>query len=47
MILAKVNLCSAQVKRFDPTQNERMMVEHLDLLDEYRKAATTWLAEYQ
>ena len=35
VIPAEVNLCSAQVDGFDPTQNELMMVERLDLLEEY------------
>ena len=30
-----------------PFQNERLMVERLDLLEEYREAATIRLAEYQ
>ena len=32
---------------FNPAQNDLMMVERLDLLDEYREAATIRLAEYQ
>ena len=47
MIPAKVNLCSAQVDGFNLAQNELMMAERLDLLEEYREAATIWLAEYQ
>jgi len=47
MISTKVNLCSTQVEGFNPTQNEGMMVERLDLLEEYREATTIWLAEYQ
>ena len=30
-----------------PSQNDRLLVEHLDLLEEYREAATIWLVEYQ
>ena len=47
MIPAEVNLCSAQVDGFNPAQNELMMAERLDLLEEYREAATIRLAEYQ
>ena len=47
VIPAKVNLCSARVNGFNPAQNDLMMVEHLDLLDEYREAATIQLVEYQ
>ena len=47
MILTEVNLCSAQVNGFDPIQNELMIVEHLDLLEEYREAAIILLVEYQ
>ena len=39
MIPAEVNLCSAWVDGFDPTQNELMMVESLGLLEEYRETA--------
>ena len=46
MIPAEVNLCSARVDGFDLTQNDMMMIERLDLLDEYREAATIRLAEY-
>ena len=35
MILAEVNLCSARVEGFNPALNEGMMVERLDLLEEY------------
>ena len=44
---AEVNLCSAQVAEFAPTENDGLMVKHLDLLEEYREAATIQLAEYQ
>ena len=47
VIPTKVNLCSAQVEEFNPTQNKGMMVEHLDLLEEYREAITIRLAKYQ
>ena len=40
VIPAKVNLCNAWVEGFNPDQNEGMMVEHLDLLEEYWEAAT-------
>ena len=32
---------------FIPSQNDRLLVEHLDLLEEHREAATIRLAEYQ
>ena len=47
VILAKVNLCSAQVVEFGPAKNDGLMVEHLDLLEEYREAVTIRLVEYQ
>ena len=47
VIPTKVNLCNARVEGFNPDQNEGMMVEHLDLLEEYREAATIRLDEYQ
>ena len=39
VIPAKVNICSARIDEFDPTQNELMMVERLDLLEENREVA--------
>ena len=39
VIPAKVNLCSTRVDGFDPVQNELMMVERLDLLEEYQEVA--------
>ena len=47
VILAEVNMCSARIDGFDPLQNELMMVERLDLLEEYRESAVIRLAEYQ
>ena len=47
MIPAEVNLCSAQVVAFAPAQNERLMVERLDLLEECQEAATIRLVKYQ
>ena len=47
VIPAEVNMCSARIDGFNPVQNELMMVEHLDLLEEYREAAVIRLAEYQ
>ena len=47
VIPTEVNLCSARVLEFAPTQNDGLMVERLDLLEEYREAATIRLAEYQ
>ena len=40
MIPTKVNLYSARVDGLNPAQNDLMMAERLDLLEEYRKAAT-------
>ena len=37
MIPVEVNLCSARVNGFDPIQNGLMMVERLDLLEEYQQ----------
>ena len=39
MELVEVNLCSARVARFYPTQNDELMVERLDWLEECREAA--------
>ena len=47
VIPAEVNLCSGRVDGFDPVQNELMMVERLDLMEEYREAAIIRLAEYK
>ena len=47
MIPTEVNLCSARVKGFNPVRNKGMMVECLDLLEEYREVATIKLAKYQ
>ena len=47
VIPAEVNMCSARIDEFDPVQNELMMVERLDLLEEYQEAAVIRLAEYQ
>ena len=35
VIPTEVNLCSARVLEFTPTQNDGLMVERLDLLEEY------------
>ena len=47
VIPTEVNLCSARVGRFVPSQNDRLLVERLDLLEEYRKTMTIRLAKYQ
>ena len=47
VIPAEESLCSARVKEFTPTRNDGLMVEHLDLLEEYREVATIRLAKYQ
>ena len=46
VIPAKINLCSARVVEFTPTQNDGLMVERLDLLEEYQEVMTVRLAEY-
>ena len=40
-------MCSARIGKFNPVQNELMMVEHLDLLEEYWEAVVIRLAKYQ
>ena len=47
VIPTEVNLCSARVDGFDPTQNELMMEESLDLLEEYQEAVIIQLVKYQ
>ena len=47
VIPAEVNICSAQIDGFNPAQNKLMMVEHLDLLEEYRETVVIRLAEYR
>ena len=47
VIPAEVNLCSAQVSKFNTSQNDDQLIERLDLLEEYRDTATIRLAEYQ
>ena len=47
VILAEVNLCSAQVLGFIPTENSELMLKQLNLLEEYRESVTIRLAEYQ
>ena len=44
--LAKVILCSAQVTEFAFTKNDELIMEQLDLLEEYRESVITRLAEY-
>ena len=46
VILAEVNLCSAQVSGFALTENNELMVKQLDSLEEYQESATIRLAEY-
>ena len=46
VIPAEVNMCSAQIDEFNPVHNELMMMEQLDLLEEYREVAIIRLAEY-
>ena len=47
VILTEVNLCSAWVVGFALTLNDRLLVERLDLLEEYQEATTIRLAKYQ
>ena len=47
VVPVEINLCSARVMKFAPTQNGGLLVESLDSLEEYREAATIRLAEYQ
>ena len=47
MIPAEVSLCSTRVEKFTPAWNNGLIVEHLDLLEEFREMATIQLAEYQ
>ena len=47
VILAEVNMCSAQIDGFNPVHNELRMVKQLDSLEEYREVAIIRLAEYQ
>ena len=35
VVLDEINLCSAQVVEFVPTQNDRLLVESFDFLEEY------------
>ena len=46
VIPTEVNLCTARLARFDPVQNDGLMLEHLDWLEECREAATIRLAEF-
>ena len=46
VIPVEVNLCNVRVEEFAPTRNDGLMVECLDLLEEYKEAATIWLVEY-
>ena len=46
VISIEVNLCSAQVEEFAPSRSDGLMVERLDLLEEFREAETIRLAEY-
>ena len=40
VIPAEVNLCSARVSRFDPTENSELMLKQLNLLEERQESAT-------
>ncbi|XP_075654687.1 uncharacterized protein LOC142624829 [Castanea sativa] len=47
VIPAEINLCSARVAGFAPTENEELMYGQLNLLEEHHEVATIRLAEYQ
>ena len=47
MIPTEVNLCSMRVSEFHMSQNDSLLVERLDLLEEYQDTVTIRLAEYQ
>ena len=47
MITIGVSLCSAQVSRFVPIENEELMIKQLDSLEEHLESATIKLVEYQ
>ena len=47
IVLAEIHLCTARVAEFVLTQNDRLLVESLDFLEDYREATTIRLAEYQ
>ena len=40
-------MCSGRVSGFTLTENDKLMVKQLDLLEEYRESTTIRLAEYQ
>ena len=40
VIPANVNLCSARVLEFNMSQNDSLLIERIDLLEEYRDTAT-------
>ena len=47
IISAEMNLCSALVSGFSPTENLELMLKQLNLLEERWVSATIRLAEYQ
>ena len=47
VIPAEVNLGSARVSEFIMSQNDNLLIEHLDLIEEYWDTMTIQLAEYQ
>ena len=46
VILAKINLCSAQVSGFTPAKNSELILKQLNLLEECRESVTIRLVEY-
>ena len=40
-------MCSARVSEFNMSQNDSLLIERLDLIEEYWDTATIQLAEYQ
>ena len=46
VIPVKVNLCSARVLRFSPTENLELMMKQLNMLEERQESVTIRLAKY-
>ena len=47
VILVEVNLCSARVSGFSPTENSEFLMKQLSMLEEHWESATIHLVEYQ
>ena len=46
VIPTEVNLCSARVAGFGPTENSELMMKQLNLLEERQESSTIQLEEY-